>query len=108
MNISNDDLARILGRMEAKLDEQAGASKRVEAGLSNLDTKVTARLDHHDQRIRDLEVANPKKLAETLSVHALRLEALEKGAARIGVVSGVGSALAISVIIEVLKKKIGL
>ncbi len=107
MQISNDDLARILGRMEAKLDEQAGASKRVEEGLANLDAKVGLRLDQHDIRLRELEVANPKKMAETLGAHAQRLEALEKGAARAGVVAGVGSSVAIAVVIEILKKKIG-
>lgn len=108
MQISNDDLARILGRMEAKLDEQAGASKRVEAGLASLDIKVTARLDHHDQRLRDLEVTNPKKMGETVAGHALRIEALEKGAARAGVIAGIGSGLAMTVLVELIKKKIGL
>lgn len=106
--ISNDDLARILGRMEAKLDGQVSASQRVEDGLAKLDAKVARRLDEHELRLRDLEVANPKKLAETINGHTQRIEALEKGAARAGVVAGVGSGVAMAVLIELIKKKIGL
>lgn len=106
--ISNDDLARILGRMEAKLDDQVSASKRLEEGLVTLDSKVGRRLDQHDLRLRELEVANPKKLAETVAGHALRLDALEKGAVRTGVIAGVGSGVAMAVLMELIKKKIGL
>jgi hypothetical protein len=106
--ISNDDLARILGRMEAKLDAQGSATKRVEEGLSNLDAKVGLRLDQHDIRLRELEVANPKKLGETVANHALRIDALEKGAVRSGVIAGVGSGVVMAVLVELVKKKIGL
>jgi hypothetical protein len=108
MQISNDDLARILGRMEGKLDEQVNASKRLEGGLANLDNKVSARLDDHDTRLRELEVANPKQIAETVVDHAARIQALEKGAAKAGVVAGVGSSLALAVLVELLKRKMGL
>lgn len=108
MEISNDDLARILGRMEAKLDEQVNASKRVEGGLAILDAKVSRRLDEHDQRLRELEVANPKKLADAIKGHEARIQELERGAARAGVIAGVGSSLAIAAMIELLKRKLGL
>jgi hypothetical protein len=108
MQISNDDLARILGRIEGKLDEQANASKRLEGGLANLEMKVGVRLDDHDARLRELEVANPKKLAETVAAHTARLQALEQGAAKAGVVAGVGSSVALAVLIELLKRKLGL
>jgi hypothetical protein len=107
MQISNDDLARILGRMEAKLDEQVHASKRMEGGLASLDSKVSRRLDEHDQRLRDLEIANPKKLGETVKGHDARIQALEKGAARAGVVAGIGSSVAIAALVEFMKRKLG-
>lgn len=108
MQISNDDLARILGRMEGKLDAQATATKRVEDGLAALDVKVSRRLDDHDERIRELEVANPKKLAENVKNHEDRIRTLENGAAKAGVIAGVGSSLAIAAIVEVFKRKMGL
>jgi threonine synthase len=108
MEISNDDLARILGRMEAKLDQQASTSLRVENSLTNLDTKVTRQFAEHDQRLRELEVANPKRLAESVKGHEERIQALEKGAAKAGVVAGVGSSLAMAALIELVKHKLGL
>jgi hypothetical protein len=108
MEISNDDLARILGRMEGKLDAQVGSTKRVEEGLANLDVKMTRRLDEHDQRLRDLEVANPKAIAEAVQAHDKRIRALENGAAKAGVIAGVGSSVGIAVIVEVLKRKLGM
>ena len=107
MEISNDDLARILGRMEAKIDAQAGATMRVEEGLANLDAKVGLRLDQHDVRLRELEIVNPKKLAATVDAHGTRIDALEKGAARAGVIAGIGSGVAMAALVELVKHKIG-
>lgn len=106
MQISNDDLGRILGRIEAKLDEQASASKRVEEAVAGVDRKVAQRLDEHDLRLRKLEVANPEKIAQAVSDHAKRIEALEQGAARTAAIAGVGSAAVISVVIEFIKQKL--
>lgn len=107
MEISNDDLARILGRMEAKLDAQATTSARVEASLTSLDSKVTRQFAEHDLRLRELEVANPKRLAESVKGHEERIQALERGAAKSGVVAGIGSSLSIAVLIELIKFKMG-
>jgi hypothetical protein len=108
MQISNDDLARILGRMEGKLDAQAPAIKRVEDGLASLEVKVTTRLDNHDERLRELEVANPKELAKKVKDHDERIRTLEKGAAKAGMVAGVGSSVVIAVIVEAFKRKLGM
>lgn len=108
MQISNDDLARILGRMEAKLEAQLSTSKRVEEGLANLDQKMDRRFNEHEVRLRDLEVTNPKKLIESVGAHDLRIQALEKGAARAGVIAGIGSGVAMAVLVELAKKKFGL
>lgn len=86
MEISNDDLARILGRMEAKLDAQAQSSARQEVALASLDQRLTGRIDGHEERLR----------------------ALENGAARAGVIAGVGSSVAIAALVELLKRKMGL
>jgi hypothetical protein len=108
MQISNDDLGRILGRLEAKLDEQGHAFKRVEDAVASVDRKLGQRLDEHDARLRSLEVANPEQIAKTVAEHTKRIEALEQGAARHGVIAGIGSAVAMSALIELFKKKIGL
>jgi uncharacterized membrane protein YccC len=108
MQISNDDLGRMLGRMEAKLDEQVSASKRVEEAVASVDRKVTQRLDEHDARLRRLEVANPEQLAKTLSDHTKRIESLEQGAARAGVVAGIASGLTVSVLAALARAKLGL
>ncbi|AKU21887.1 hypothetical protein [Massilia sp. NR 4-1] len=107
MEISNDDLARILGRIEGKMDEQAKAIVRLEGGLANLDNKVSQRLDAHDLRLRELELANPKKLADAIKGHEDRIQALEKGAAKAGVLAGVGTSVAIAALIELVKRKMG-
>ncbi|MFZ6644436.1 hypothetical protein ACO0LO_01860 [Undibacterium sp. TJN25] len=107
MEVSNDDIARILGRIEAKLDEQAHTSKRLETGITSLDSKVSRRLDEHDLRLRELEVANPKKLAETVKAHEERIRELEKGSTRAGVLAGFGSSVALAAIIELMKRKLG-
>lgn len=97
MQISNDELARILGRIEAKLDAQG-------QGLSNLDAKVSRRLDEHEQRLRDMEIANPKKLADSLKGHEERIQALEKGAAKSGVLAGVGTSVLVGALIEWIRR----
>ena len=107
MQISNDDLARILGRMEAKLDEQAKSSLRLESGLTSLDTKLTQRLDGHEGRLRTLELANPQKNAENVAALEIRVSTLEKGAAKAGAVAGIASSVGIAVLVEILKRKFG-
>lgn len=108
MEISNDDIARILGRMEAKLDAQAQSSVRMEGALSTLDQKLTHRLDGHESRLRELEVINPKLIAETVADHDLRIQALERNAVKAGVIAGVASAAGIAVIVEYVKAKLGM
>lgn len=108
MQISNEDLARILGRMEGKLDEQVNVAKRLEGGLASLDSKVTRRLDDHDERLRKLEVANPEQIAKDVADHDKRIRALENGAAKAGVIAGVGSSVAVAAVVEFLKRKIGM
>lgn len=107
MEISNDDLARILGRMEAKLDQQASTSLRVENSLTKLDTKVTLQFAEVDLRLRELEVANPKRLAESVKSHEDRIRGLEQGAVKAGVISGIGSSLAMVALAELIKNKMG-
>lgn len=82
MEISNDDLARILGRMEAKLDAQGQSSLRQEAALASLDSRLTSRIDGHE----------------------IRLRTLENGAAKAGVIAGISSSVGIAVIIEIVKR----
>lgn len=101
MQVSDDDLARILGRMEGKLDG-------LKDGLASLDEKVGQRLDDHDRRLRDLEVANPAQLAAKVTGHEDRIQALERGAAKTGVIYGVGSGLTMAVLVEIVKHKLGL
>lgn len=108
MQISNDDLARILGRMEAKLDGQASAVKRVEEAVASVDRKVTQRLDEHDARLRRLEVANPEKLAQVVAEHGKRIEALEQGSAKAGVVAGIASGVTVSAVASFVRAKLGL
>lgn len=100
MQISNDELARILGRIEAKLDAHG-------AGLANLDEKVSRRLDEHDLRLREVEIANPKKLAETVKDHDQRIQALEKGAAKAGVLAGIGTSVVVGALIEFVRRQMG-
>ncbi|MYM80552.1 hypothetical protein GTP44_01075 [Duganella sp. FT50W] len=100
MQISNDELARILGRIEAKLDAHG-------VGLANLEQKVTRRLDEHDQRLREVEIANPKKLADSIKDHEQRIQALEKGAAKAGVLAGVGTSVVVGALIEFIRRQIG-
>lgn len=104
MEISTDDLARILGRIEGKLDVQASATKRLEDSVASLDSKVTRRLDDHDQRLRELEIANPKKLAETVKSHEERIRKLETGEAKTGAVAGIASSVVVGAIIEFLRR----
>jgi len=108
MQVNNDDIARILGRIEGKLDVQAESTKRLEGSLASLDVKVTQRLDYHEQRLRELEIANPKATAERVGEHEKRIQALENGAARSGAVAGIGASVAVAALIELLKRKLGM
>ncbi len=108
MQISNDDLARILGRMEAKLDAQTQSSIRQEGALASLDSKLTHRLDGHENRIRAIEITNPSQIADSVDAHEKRIRSLENGAAKAGVIAGIGSSVGIAVILEIAKRKLGL
>lgn len=108
MEISNNDIARILGNIESKVDSQMKSSERLEQNLLRLESKINERVDGHEDRIRSLEVANPQQLAEDIAAHEKRIRSLEHGAARAGVISGVGSAVGMAVIIEIAKRKLGL
>ncbi|NDP58018.1 MAG: hypothetical protein GZ090_01485 [Oxalobacteraceae bacterium] len=108
MEISNNDIARILGNIESKVDAQMKSSERHEKSLLRLEIKLTERVDGHEQRLRVLEVANPQQIAEDLAAHEKRIRSLEHGAAKAGVISGVGSAVGMAVIIEIAKRKLGL
>lgn len=117
MQISNDDLGRILGRIEGKLDAAIESSTRQEHALAamdkkltgqleTLDTKLNDRIDSQEERLRTLEITNPAAIAKTVADHAERIAALEKGAARAGVIAGVGSSVGIAVVVEILKRKL--
>ncbi len=86
MEISNNDIARILGNIEANLKTQMQSSLRQEVALASLDQKINLRLDTHDERLR----------------------ALEQGAARAGIIAGIGSSIGIAVIVEIAKRKLGM
>ncbi|MFZ6675393.1 hypothetical protein [Undibacterium sp. Xuan67W] len=107
MDISNNDLARILGNIESNVAAQMQSSLRQEAAMASLDSKITKRLDNHDERLRTIEQANPTKIAETVKDHNSRINALEKGAARSGVIAGIGSSIAVAALVEFLKRKMG-
>lgn len=105
---TNNELARILGRIEGKLEEQTNATRRVEAAVTAMEAKLSGRLDQHEDRLRALEIANPTELAEAVKDHEQRLQALEKGAAKAGIISGIGASLGMAVLLEVAKSKLGL
>ena len=103
MEISNDELARILGRMEAKLDAQGQSSLRQETALAALDEKLTTRLNKHEERLRVIEVVNPERLAATVQEHEQRIQSLEKGAAKAGMIAGLASSLGVAALVELFK-----
>lgn len=107
MEISNNDLARILGRIEANLEAQGQTSSRIERAVDALDEKLTQRLDEHDRRLRQLENTDPEGMARALAGHEERIAKLEKGAARAGVIAGIGSAAGMAVLVELIKQKLG-
>jgi len=108
MEISNEQLALILGRMEGKLDAQVESSLRQEGALANLDKKLSDRADAHEGRIRALEISNPQQIGETMDDHEKRIRALEHGSAKAGMIGGLGAGIGTAVIIEWLKRKIGM
>ena len=107
MEISNNDIARILGNIEANLASQMESSKRQEATLTSLDNKISQRLDGHDERLRVLEQANPAELAKAIKTHGERISALERGAAKSGALAGMGASVGIAVVVEIIKRKLG-
>ncbi len=108
VRVSNDDLARILGRIESKLEGISAAQVRTEGAVAALDIKLTSRLDSHDQRLRTLEVANPASLAEKVSKHEERIRSLEQSGVRTGMIAGAGVSLGVSLLVTALKNKLGL
>jgi hypothetical protein len=105
MEISNNDLARILGNIESTVKSQMESSLRQEAAIAALDNRVGARLDDQERRIRSIEVINPAKHAETLKKHDERLTQLEKNSARAGAIAGLGGSVLIAAAIEYIKSK---
>lgn len=108
MEISNNDIARILGNIEAKVDSQMRSSERHEQSLLRVERKLTDRVDGHELRLRTLEVANPAQIAEDIKGHEARLKMLENGAAKSGAIAGVGASIGIAVIVEIVKRKLGI
>lgn len=107
MDISNNDLARILGNIEAKVDVQMQALNRHENSLLRVEKALTERADGLDKRLREVEQANPVELAKSIKSHSERLNVLEQGSAKSGLIAGVGSSLGIAVIVEIIKRKMG-
>ncbi|WP_295756054.1 hypothetical protein [Undibacterium sp.] len=107
MEISNNDLARILGNIEAKVDVQMQALNRHENSLLRVEKALTERADGLDKRLREVELANPAELAKSIKSHSERLNILEQGSAKSGVIAGIGSSLGVAVIIEIIKRKMG-
>lgn len=107
MDISNNDLARILGNIEAKVDVQMQALNRHENSLLRVEKALTERADGLDKRLREVEQANPVELAKSIKSHGERLNILEQGSAKSGLIAGVGSSLGIAVIVEIIKRKMG-
>ncbi len=108
MEVSNNELARILGRMEEKMDAHGKSMDRQEAQLAAVDKKLTNRLDQHDERLRMLENMNPEQQALLLQEHEIRIRKLETDGARAGAISGAASGIGIAVIIEMIRQKMGL
>lgn len=111
MSITNEDIARILGRIEGTLEAQGADFKQglsdLKNGMASLEEKQSKRLDDHDARLRELEISNPKLTAETVADHAKRLANLEKGAAKAGMIGGMASGVGVAVLVELVKKKLG-
>lgn len=107
MDISNNDLARILGNIEANVATQMQSSLRQEAAITALDQKMTHRLDGMDSRVREIEKINPAKIAETVKDHNSRINALEQGSAKNAVLAGMGASLAVAAVVEFIKRKLG-
>jgi peptidoglycan hydrolase-like amidase len=105
---TNNELARILGRIEGKLEEQTNATRRVEVAVTALETKLSQRLDDHEHRLRQLEVTNPTELAKAIRGHETRLQELEKNAVRTGIIAGVGSGVGMTVFTAWARAKLGL
>ncbi|MDO8180169.1 MAG: hypothetical protein Q7T62_18125 [Undibacterium sp.] len=107
MDISNNDLARILGNIEANVATQMQSSLRQEAAITALDQKMTHRLDGMDGRLREIEKINPAKIAEAVKDHTTRINALEQGSARNAALAGMGASLAVAAVVEFIKRKLG-
>lgn len=107
MDISNNDLARILGNIESNVAAQMQSSLRQEAAMASLDSKISKRLDNHDERLRVIEQVNPAQMAEAIKSHSSRLSELEKGAARSGAIAGVGASLTVAAVVEFFKRQMG-
>jgi hypothetical protein len=105
--VSNAHLAFVLGRIEGTLASQMESSLRQERSLASLEAKIELRLDGHEARIRSLELTNPAKLAESVASQDKRIRSLEEGSTKSGILTGITSAIAISVLVEFIKRKFG-
>jgi len=108
MEISNNDIARILGNIEAKMDAQMKSSERHEQSLLRVEKKLTERADGHETRLRMLEASNQPRIAESVQDHEDRLQLLERDAVRTGIIAGIGSSVGVAVIVEIVRRKMGL
>lgn len=106
-NTSNHDIAVTLGRMDAKLDAQTQSSARQEGQLKELDHKLTTRLNNHDERLRDLEIANPTAIGTTVKSHEQRLQELEKKGVKYAVATSAVGSIGMALLLEWAKQKLG-
>ncbi|CAH0445487.1 hypothetical protein HF908_08780 [Ralstonia pseudosolanacearum] len=107
MPLETEEL-RILGRIEGKLDAQTESLKQCTDAVNKLEARWAAQMAEMDRRVRALEIANPGQANETLEAHAGRISALERSASLSGAIAGAGASIGMAVIVEYLKRKIGL
>lgn len=107
MPLDTEEL-RILGRIEGKLDALAENNKQMAIALSSLETKLGGQIADIDRRLRTLEIANPTRLQDEIEAHDKRLVNLERSSAVTGAVAGAGASVAMAVVVEYLKRKLGM
>ncbi|EHP39411.1 hypothetical protein OR16_31659 [Cupriavidus basilensis OR16] len=99
---------RILGRIEGKLDAQAENFKQMATAISNLEIKLGGQIADIDRRLRELEIANPSRLQEEQEDHGRRIASLERSSAMTGAIAGAGASVGMAVVVELLKRKLGM
>lgn len=107
MPLDTEEL-RILGRIEGKLDAQAENLKQCTDAVNKLEARWAAQMAEMDRRVRELEIANPAQANKDLEEHDKRLSALERSATMSGAIAGAGASIGMAVVVELLKRKIGL